>query len=134
MRQKISERVPNKIAWRGVPNKVALAAGITPCALRVPVPGFDEQFCILPVADGLPSRGEHLFDCGFGEELVSRSSGKAIDACAESFGGNDGLLVKWMKFIFVLVAKNQWCKSGTNPWALVRKRYTEVVAVMYNVR
>ena len=46
----------------------------------------------------------------------------------------EAFLVKWMKFIFVLVAKNQWCKSGTNPWALVRKRYTEVVAVMYNVR
>src|SRR5438046_10079238 len=91
MRQKISERVPDKIARLRVPYKVPLAAGIAPCALRIPVPRFNKQFRILPVADRLPSRGEHLFDCGFGEELVSRSSGKAINACAERLSGNNGL-------------------------------------------
>src|SRR5207245_10228614 len=82
MRQKISERVPDKIARLRVPYKVPLAAGIAPCALRIPVPRFNKQFRILPVADRLPSRGEHLFDGGFGQEIVSRSSGTASHAVA----------------------------------------------------
>src|SRR5207245_3570021 len=90
MRQKISERVPDKIARLRVPYKVPLAAGIAPCALRIPVPRFNKQFRILPVADRLPSRGEHLFDGGFGQEIVSRSSGTASHAVAERLSGNDG--------------------------------------------
>src|SRR2546428_3091249 len=42
MRQKISERVPDKIARLRVPYKEPLAAGIAPCALRIPVPRLNK--------------------------------------------------------------------------------------------
>src|SRR5438552_18570340 len=49
MRQKISERVPDKIAWLWIPYKVAFCGGRASCALRLRVPRVSKVCRILTV-------------------------------------------------------------------------------------
>src|SRR5204863_9134666 len=64
IRKVVAERMPNKISRLGIANEIAAACRIAPRALRVPVPGFDEQLRVLTIAYGLPARREHLLhDC-----------------------------------------------------------------------
>src|SRR5258708_38221960 len=90
MRQRIAVGVTDHFrAWRGAADEIALPCWIAPCPLRIPVPGLDVQFRILPVRHGLPPGRQNLFDGVIDEELVGCAVRQAVDACAEGFRGLD---------------------------------------------
>src|SRR3979490_1671362 len=85
--QGMSVGVPNKIRGWGIAREVDLIARLAPCALRIPIPGFDVEFRVLPIGDGLPARGQHLLEDRVRKKLVSCRSRYAIDTGAQRFRG-----------------------------------------------
>src|SRR5579864_3259213 len=79
----------NWLTQSGASCEITLARGITPRALRVPVPSFHVKFGVLTVADRLPSRGEHLLDRWLDESFVRGPVGEPVDASAEVRRGDD---------------------------------------------
>src|SRR5580693_4835597 len=90
MGQNVSERMSDRLPGRSAAGEVSLPAGITPAALRVPMPGFDVQLRVLPIAEGLPSRREDLLHHRLGKELVGRSGRDAVNAGSQRGGRNEG--------------------------------------------
>ena len=91
VRQCVTERVADEAGGRGRAGEVALAGRIAPCALRVPVPGFDREVRVLAVGDGLPSGFEDWRECLLSEVVVDRIDGDTIDAGADRVARIDGV-------------------------------------------
>src|SRR5262249_1899152 len=89
VRQKISERMANKFTWLGIADEVSLARGITPGALRIPVPRLHEQLRVLAVRERLPSGREHLLHDWLSKKFVGRRNVDAINAGAKRFDWNE---------------------------------------------
>src|SRR5437868_432069 len=91
MWQRIAIGVTNKLRWCCIANEIALIAWLTPSTLRIPVPGLDIEFGILPIGDGLPSRGEDSLEDRLREELVRGHSRDAVNSSAQSFRRAKGI-------------------------------------------
>src|SRR5260370_33533204 len=92
MRQRVTVGVADHFRARsGAADEIALACRIAPGSLRIPVPGLDVQFRILPIGHGLPSGRKNLFDSVIYEELVGCAVRQAVDARAEGFRRLDGV-------------------------------------------
>src|SRR6267143_2094877 len=70
MRQRVSNGMPYELSRFRIANEVALLASLALFPLRIPMPRFDVQLCVLPVRDGLPARGKNFFQHGLGKNLV----------------------------------------------------------------
>src|SRR5207245_1279779 len=81
----------NEIGGLRVADEISLPTRVAPSSLRIPMPCFNEQFCVLPITYCLPTSRERLLHDRLGEKFIGRSSVDAIDAGAQSLGGNKGL-------------------------------------------
>jgi len=70
--------------------EIALAAGIAPGALRIPVPRLHRKFCVLAIGYGLPSGREYSRQRRLTEILLHGGSGHSVNARAERLVGNEG--------------------------------------------
>ena len=78
--QRVAVGVPDHFAGRSrIPGEVSFARGIAPRAFRIPMPRLHKQVCVLPVADGSPSRRENFLDLIGTKEHVGGVAGHAID-------------------------------------------------------
>ena len=91
MRKAVAVRKMDGLVQIRGTGEVALAFRIAPGALRVPVPGFDEEFGVLAVTDSLPSGGEDLAEVRLAEEWVEGLGGEAVDARAEGLRGREAI-------------------------------------------
>src|SRR6185503_17658159 len=89
--EKVAVRMAYRLGGRRAAGEVALAAGVAPGPLRVPMPGLDVQLGVLAIGDGLPAGRQYVPDEGFGEELVGRRPWDAIDAGAQGALGNEAV-------------------------------------------
>ena len=91
MWQEVPERVADEVSGLRIADEVAFAARVAPRALRIPVPGLDKQFGVLPIGDRLPSGCKHLVHDRVGKKLVGGSGVEPIDACPKCLGWNKGV-------------------------------------------
>src|SRR5215472_17905122 len=73
----------DRFAQPGTAGEIALATGIAPRAVRVPMPGLDEEFRVLTIGRRAPSRRQNLLDRVGIDELIDRACGEAVDPGAE---------------------------------------------------
>src|SRR5260370_148388 len=87
-RKRISVGVAKGFGGNGSAREIAFARGITPCPLRIPVPGFDGQLGILAVRHRLPAGGQRCLQRGWKQIFVDGLRGNAVDARPHIFTGN----------------------------------------------
>ena len=91
MGQRVAERIANWVGGGCRTGEIAFAAGIAPRPLRVPVPGFDREFGVLAVGDGLPAGGGTL-----SREAGSRSLSIAATGMRSTPAPKVWLGTKWL--------------------------------------
>ncbi len=69
--------------------EIALAAGVAPRPLRIPMPRLHRKFRILAICHRLPPCGEHSRQRRLTEVLLHSGCRHAIDPGAERLGGNE---------------------------------------------
>src|SRR5271169_1101790 len=78
----------NLLSWLGAAHEVAfLLLRVAPRAVRIPVPGFDHQFGVLPVGHGLPSRVEDDAEQRIGEEFLRAPGPQPVNRRAQGVWG-----------------------------------------------
>src|SRR6185437_16286076 len=68
------------LARTRIPHEVATVAPFAPGTVGIPMPRLGVQLRILPIADGLPARGQNPLDHGAREQLVGVSVRQDVDA------------------------------------------------------
>src|SRR5579864_8717855 len=88
VRERIGPRAMNLGARLGGADEIAfLLVGIAPLAIRIPVPGFDHEFGVLAVGDGLPSGIEDFLQQRIFEQMVGTACAQTINGGAERMHG-----------------------------------------------
>ena len=85
MWQRISIGITDGITRDCRSSEISLFARLTPCALRIPVPGLNGEFGILAVRDGLPAGSQSTAQIRLDQVVVDGFCRNAIDSGAERF-------------------------------------------------
>ena len=91
MRQRISIGITDGIARCGRASEVAFFAGLTPCALRIPMPGLNGEFGVVTVGNRLPAGSQSAAQIRLDQVVVNCLGRDAIDAGTESFVGTKAI-------------------------------------------
>ena len=69
----------------------ALMRGVTPRAVRVPVPGGHAEFTVVAVGDGAPARGDGLLNDVWRVDAVDVAAGENVEGAAKGVVGIEGI-------------------------------------------
>src|ERR1700686_3674157 len=108
--QRISVGVTNWISRNRRACEVALAAGIAPRSLRIPMPRLYREFRILAIGHRLPARSKHLLEGGLDQILVDRFRRNAIHARPQGLIRHES------------VRGVRWCRVHVNRLCYTRNR------------